>query len=146
MRSSFVALSARVYSRARSNGCTAGSRFRGWRATSLPGVCMELVERVSALIFCVPSVRDPTHHQYRAILTIFSPWCPQARWEDKRKRNYKSWRKSGQKLKSADDQRASVPACLVVRSWRQHTTTTSSHRNTDFILEHSQSTFRAVHQ
>ena len=51
MRSSLVALSARVYSLALSNGCSAGSRFRGWRATSLPGAWCELVERESALIF-----------------------------------------------------------------------------------------------
>lgn len=51
MRSILVALSARVYSLARSKGWRAGSRLRGWRATSLPGAWWELVARVSALIF-----------------------------------------------------------------------------------------------
>ena len=51
MRSNFVAFSARVYSRALSKGCRAGSRLRGVRATSLPGAWAEDAERVSALIF-----------------------------------------------------------------------------------------------
>src|SRR5271154_3051661 len=52
MRSSFVAFRARVYSRALSKGCCAGSRFRGCRATFEPGVCCDAAGRDSTLTFC----------------------------------------------------------------------------------------------
>lgn len=53
MRSTFVALRALVYSRARSNGCWLGSRFRVTLETLDPGACVEAVDRLRALIFIV---------------------------------------------------------------------------------------------
>lgn len=53
MRSIFVAFRARVYSRARSNGCWLGSRFRVSLFTLEPGACADEADRDNALIFIV---------------------------------------------------------------------------------------------
>jgi hypothetical protein len=55
MRSILVALSARVYSRARSKGCWVGSRLRVTFATLDPGACAEEADRLRALIFILRS-------------------------------------------------------------------------------------------
>lgn len=57
MRSTFVALRALVYSRARSNGCRLGSRFLVTLATLEPGAWVDAVDRLRALIFMVVVVQ-----------------------------------------------------------------------------------------
>lgn len=57
MRSNFTAFRALVYSRARSKGCCAGSRFRLCFVTVVPGACCDDAERDSALIFMASYLR-----------------------------------------------------------------------------------------
>ena len=90
MRSSLVALRARVYSLALSKGWRAGSRLRGWRATFEPGAWYADVGRVRALTFFFGSVyshkkKESTYHCGRSLFGAQGARGEQARqrWESR---------------------------------------------------------------
>ena len=61
-RLSLTALSARLYSRARSKGCSAGSTFLNTRGTSrLVDRSYSFDDRETTLTFIVAEVRSPPH-------------------------------------------------------------------------------------
>ncbi len=77
--SSFVAARARVYSLARSNGCSAGSKFRGtcWRSPVRAGAT-EASVRLIVFIFIYPCA-----HRVAAVATTsFVAWLGPERYSD----------------------------------------------------------------
>jgi hypothetical protein len=70
-RSSLTALRARVYSLARSNGCSSGLRFRGALATSEPAGCTAGLDRVFTFYSEVVSMGVTELEVARVFLPLF---------------------------------------------------------------------------
>ena len=104
----------------------AGSRFRGWRATSLPGVCMELVERVSAFIFWISLVRD--HFSQKCMQLTILPCLSRRKVRSQKVQEMEV--ATGERCGRLPKGRSRSRACLSFEATDEQHTTTRHHNYT----------------